>query len=305
MELKWLKDFLTLSATGNFRIAAQIRSVSQPAFSRRIQALESWVEAPLIDRSCQPSQLTEAGRLFLPQAQKIVDLAKAARTDVQRLMLEEQEKMRFAILATLAQIFLPGWLKTLQPHIEANQFIVRTQYSTIDEYFEALEENIVDFFVVYEDPNLPHRDNTQLFSSLTLAKERLIPVVSPKENGKPNLWLPDHPSEPIPCLHTLSPRSPWPIRHHMENHYQDLVFKSVYDSSVATTIRAMALEGFGMAWVPYTLIADDLKNRRLVRTAEPKDDILVDIKIYRHLKNDEARVDKFWQVLLRQPDEAQ
>lgn len=299
MELKWLKDFLALNDTGNFRIAAQLRSVSQPAFSRRIQALEAWVEAPLIDRSCQPSQLTEAGRLFLPQAEKIVDLAEVGKTDVQRLVLEDQEKMRFATLATLAQIFLPGWLKPLQPYIEANQFVVRTEYTTIAKYFEALEEGFVDFFVVYEDPSLPHCDKTELFSSLTLAKERLIPVVSPNENGNPSLWLPDHPRDPISCLHTLSRHSPWPIRHHMENHYQDLIFKSVYDSSVATTLKAMALEGFGLAWLPSTLVADDLKSGGLVRAAEPKDDILVDIKIYRHLKNNEARVDKFWQVLLR------
>ncbi|MFT4958929.1 MAG: DNA-binding transcriptional LysR family regulator [Paracoccaceae bacterium] len=149
MELKWLKDFLVLNDTGNFRIAAQLRSVSQPAFSRRIQALESWIEAPLIDRSCQPSQLTEAGRLFLPQAQKIVDLAEMGKTHIQRLKFEDQERMRFATLATLAQIFLPGWLKTLQPDIEVNRFVVRTEYTTIADYFEALEENIVDFFVVY------------------------------------------------------------------------------------------------------------------------------------------------------------
>lgn len=297
MELKWLKDFLVLNTTGNFRIAAQLRSVSQPAFSRRIQALEAWIEVPLIDRSCQPSQLTAAGRLFLPQAQKIVDLAEAGRTDVQRLMLEDQEKMRFATLATLAQIFLPGWLKTLGPYIEAKQFVVRTEFTTIDEYFEAVEEKSVDFFIVYEDPSLPHSDKTELFSSLTLAKERLIPVVSPMEDGNPSLWLPDRPRDPIACLHTLSHNSPWPIRHHMENHYQDLNFRSVYETSVATTIKAMAIEGFGLAWMPNALVEDDLKTGRLVRAAEPKDDILVDIKIYRNLKNSEPRVEKFWRVL--------
>lgn len=42
MEIKWLKDFLVLNNTGNFRIAAEQRCVLQPAFSRRIQALEAW-----------------------------------------------------------------------------------------------------------------------------------------------------------------------------------------------------------------------------------------------------------------------
>lgn len=60
MELKGLEDFLTLCSTGNFRLAAEQRCVLQPAFSRRIQALEACVEAPLIDRSHKPSQLTES-----------------------------------------------------------------------------------------------------------------------------------------------------------------------------------------------------------------------------------------------------
>ena len=92
MELKWLEDFLVLSTAGNFRIAAQQRCVSQPAFSRRIQALEAWIEAPLIDRTRQPSQLTDAGKLFLTVAQKIVDLAEAGKAKVQTQILEEAGK---------------------------------------------------------------------------------------------------------------------------------------------------------------------------------------------------------------------
>ena len=124
MELKWLEDFLVLSTAGNFRIAAQQRCVSQPAFSRRIQALEAWIEAPLFDRTCQPSRLTAAGKLFHPVAEEIVSLAKAGKEDVQMQVLDDKEKMRFATLGTLSQIFMPGWLKSLQPFIDASQYVV-------------------------------------------------------------------------------------------------------------------------------------------------------------------------------------
>ena len=303
MELKWLRDFIALSEMGNFRIAAQQRSVSQPAFSRRIQALEAWIKAPLIDRSCQPSKLTEAGRLFLPQAQKIVALADAGRADVKGLIVEGQDKMRFATLATLAQVFLPGWLKAQRSNIQASQFIVRTEFTTISSYFKALEDGKVDFFVIYEDPNLPHCDKSELFPSLTLATERLIPVVSPKVDGTPSWWLPEILGQPIPCLHKLSVHSPWPIRHHMESKYADLVFKSVYDSSVATTLKAMAIEGFGLAWMPNALVKDDLERGILLRAAPAEDDILVDIKIYRCMKNSEARLEKFWKILSQSQSE--
>lgn len=300
MELKWCKDFLMLNSEGNFRIAAQLRNVSQPAFSRRIKALEAWVGAELIDRSSQPSQLSEAGKLFLPDAQRIVDLAEAIKARVQTQISEENAKMRFSTLGTLSQIFMPAWLKSLRPFIDANQFVVKTEYKTIANYFSALEDNSVDFFISYLDPNNGSLNDDQIFTSLTLGTESLVPVSSPNKNGKPLCWLPDRPQQPIPCLHTLSYDSPWPIKNHIKNRYSELNFNSIYESSTATSLKEMALEGFGLAWLPLTLIKDELMNGQLTRADESANDICVEIKIYRCLKYNEARVDKFWNVLLEQ-----
>ena len=62
----------------------------------------------------------------------------------------------------------------------------------------------------------------------------------------------------------------------------------------------MAIEGFGVAWIPGTIIADDLASGNLVRAAEQTDDIIIDIKIYRCTKYNEPRVENFWQVLHQQ-----
>ncbi len=300
MEINWLKDFLTLEAEGNFRIAAQLRGVSQPAFSRRIQALEAWVGDSLIDRSTQPSQLTKSGKLFLSVAQKIVDLAESGRQDIQQQIEDDRERMSFATTSSLAQIFIPGWLKNLRALIDINQFVVKTEFHKIDDYFAAVEENAVDFFVCYEEPD--HRVNidTAIFAGLKLSSETLIPVVSPKKDGSPTWWLPDDTAEPIPCLHTLTEHTPSPIRRHMENKYNHREFKSIYESSIAPTLKAMAIEGFGLAWIPHAHIIDELSSGKLVRAGEIDDDILVDITIYRCLNYNEPRVDKFWRALLTQ-----
>ncbi|WP_114286695.1 LysR family transcriptional regulator [Candidatus Halocynthiibacter alkanivorans] len=300
MDTKCLIDVLVLRSEGNFRIAAEQRGVSQPAFSRRIQALEAWVGAALIDRAGHPLQLTEAGRLFLPVAQKIVDLAEAGKADVQTLVLEENEKMRFSTLATLSQIFIPGWLKGLLPFIDVNKIVVKTEYGTIASYISALEANSVDFFVSYLDPKIGLPGVASAIASLTLGTETLVPVVSPNKDGSPRWWLPDRPEGPIPCLHTHSDDSPWPIKNHMENKYTGLIFRSVYDSSIGTALKEMAAEGFGLAWMPRTFVEADLTNGRLVRAAGPEDDIHVDIKIFRCLKSSQPRVEKFWNVLLQQ-----
>lgn len=303
MELKWLKDFLVLNDTGNFRVAAAQRYVSQPAFSRRIQALEAWVGASLIDRNSHPLQLTKAGELFLPVAQEVVDLAVSGKKDIQALALENKMRMRFSTLSTLAQVFMPSWLKSLQPLIDVNMFVVKTEYRTTADHFAALEENAVDFFIKYEDPLIGFEGDRSLFASIKLTKGSFVPVVAPDKEGNPLWWLPDKPKKPIPCLHTLSKHSPWPIMRHMKNRYSDLTFKSVYQTSIATTLKAMAIEGFGMAWMPSAFVADELVKGVLVRAAEPADDIGVDIRIYRCLKHSEPRVEEFWQVLLEQEND--
>ena len=61
MDMGWLRDLNSLSKTGNFSRAAELNNISQPAFSRRIKALENWVGVRLVDRSSHPVKLTEAG----------------------------------------------------------------------------------------------------------------------------------------------------------------------------------------------------------------------------------------------------
>lgn len=54
IETKWLYDFLTLEECRNFSQAAVRRNVSQPAFSRRIIALEQAAGVKLFNRAVSP-----------------------------------------------------------------------------------------------------------------------------------------------------------------------------------------------------------------------------------------------------------
>ncbi len=298
MELKWLEDFLSLCETGNFRISSERRYVSQPAFSRRIKTLEEWVGTKLIDRSGQPAKLTVSGEVFKPVAQEIVQLAYQSRKNILTQLKVDEEKIRFSTVNTLAQFFLPGWLKKLQSVIETTSFSVTTDYSSIDDYLVALEEGAEDFFICYEDPTGMIVNDTTKYSSHKLGTELLVPVVSPDGDGRPTYWLPScKPGYSVPYLMNNSRPTLWPIKHHLKTRYSDLVFVSVYETSIATALKDMVIEGYGVAWLPNSIVVDDLNSGRLVRAAEESDDILVDIKIYRYEQNTEPRAEKFWQII--------
>ncbi len=297
MELKWLEDFLSLCDTRNFRISSQRRCVSQPAFSRRIKTLENWLGAELIDRTVQPVKLTNAGEVFKPVALEIVLLAYQSRNISNRSA--QMGKIRFSTVSTLAQFFVPAWLKQLQPLVESKSLSVRTDFKGVSEYLSALEDGRVDFFICYEDPSKTIINFAEKFSSIRLGTESLVPVVSPDNHGNPTYWLPScKPGSTIPYLHTHSKPYLWPIRQLLEDRFGKLKFVPVYESTIATAIRAMVVEGYGVAWIPRSIVADDLEAGRLMLAAEASAEIPLDIKIYRYEPNAEPGTEKFWQALL-------
>jgi DNA-binding transcriptional LysR family regulator len=77
-ESRTAKQWASSSAiTRHFGIAAEQLSVSQPALSQSIRALEEGLGVVLLDRRSRRVKLTAAGEIFLPEAQAV--LAQAAR----------------------------------------------------------------------------------------------------------------------------------------------------------------------------------------------------------------------------------
>ena len=113
MELSWLEDFLILAQCGHFSRAAELRHMTQPAFSRRIRTLETWVGTPLFDRS-QPVVLTEAGRRFLPAARETLFRLDQVREECLEAVHSASAALHFAATHSLSLTFFPGWLRAME-----------------------------------------------------------------------------------------------------------------------------------------------------------------------------------------------
>src|SRR3546814_2828548 len=85
MDIMWLEDFIKLADEGNFSRAAEARNLTQPAFSRRIRALEDWVGATLVDRDTHRIALTEAGQAFRVLAEEIMRRLTLGRDHVREI----------------------------------------------------------------------------------------------------------------------------------------------------------------------------------------------------------------------------
>ena len=82
MDTKWLEDFVSLAETSSFSRSAQLRHVTQPAFSRRIQSLEAWAGTDLINRSSYPTTLTPAGEVLYAKAQALLQALQSIKNEM-------------------------------------------------------------------------------------------------------------------------------------------------------------------------------------------------------------------------------
>ncbi len=84
LELRHLKSFRAIAATGSFHAAADLLDYTQSAVSQHLAALESIVGVRLVERSRghRLVEVTEPGRLLLRHADAIVARLSAAQADL-------------------------------------------------------------------------------------------------------------------------------------------------------------------------------------------------------------------------------
>lgn len=85
MHLRQLQHLVALSEQGSFGRAAQAVHLSQPAFSRSIDALEDSLQARLVDRAYGSVRFTQAGELVLARARELIADAEQIRHQVLQL----------------------------------------------------------------------------------------------------------------------------------------------------------------------------------------------------------------------------
>jgi DNA-binding transcriptional LysR family regulator len=291
MELVWLEDFVSLSETGNFSRAAELRHVTQPAFSRRIRALEDWVGVPLFERNSHGVSLTGAGRVFRPGAEdairRIIQLCSETREAGGALATT----LRFAATHVLSFTFFPGWIRQLEPAEAVN---------LISDTMQACEHVMLhgeaQFLLCHHHEKAQCRFDPEQFTSTLVGRDRLLLLSAPTPAGSPVWQVPS--SLPVHYLAYSADSGLGRIASARQN--GDSLFSAlrpVLTSQLAATLRSMARDGRGLAWLPESVAQEDITQGKLVRAAGPQTDIDLEIRLFRPRARQSQAAEMFWSRL--------
>lgn len=271
--------------------------MTQPAFSRRIRALEEWIGADLFNRSTQPATLTDTGTWFESVAKDM--LTRAARIPGEARAFNEANSnaLRIASTHALSFTFMPSWLRSLESKITIGQ--VQLVSDVMQRCEALLLESQVQFLLTHSNSNVEGELDKEKYPFAVVGKDTLIPVSSPNKAGKPLFTLDKATAKnPIKLLSYSQESGIGRIVNEMHNKLTDsLPTQNIFTAHLASVLRTMALDARGIAWLPETLIAEDIANGKLVEAAPHNWCIEMEIRLYR----DKATISKagelFWRAV--------
>jgi DNA-binding transcriptional LysR family regulator len=111
MDTQSLQAFLAVADSSSFSRAAEQLHLTQPAVSKRIATLEGQLGSRLFDRIGRRVTLTEAGRLLLPRARKILVMMDDSRRVIGNLEGSVAGSLTLATSHHIGLHRLPGLLR--------------------------------------------------------------------------------------------------------------------------------------------------------------------------------------------------
>lgn len=291
MDLRWLEDFVCLARTNSFSRAAEQRFVTQSAFSRRIKALEGWLGVRLVDRSSYPTRLTEAGVEFLAVAEQVGRQVHEIRDHLGHRYRKDVKAVSFAAPHTVSLSYLPEFVKRLEAHVGAVN--TRVTSDNVHNCIQALLDGSCDFLLGFSLPDLPLWIDPDQFAYHAIGTERLIPVSAPASGGRAAFMLPGRAQAPTDCL-------AYQADSFLGRAVDGIVSRRTaylnvrHANSFADALRAMALAGLGLAWLPESLILGHLAAGELVRAGGPDWVQELELRLYKANDNTRHEVMKVW-----------
>ncbi|MEY8829577.1 LysR substrate-binding domain-containing protein [Sedimentitalea sp. XS_ASV28] len=297
--MKWLEDFLTLAQTRNFSQASSDRNITQPAFSRRIRALETWLGVSLFDRRSYPVTLTAEGRVFRDSAESILATLYANRTQLQETQIVHRPDLRIAAATTLNLNFIPNWLRRLEPQTGHLTTHIFTQ--NFHDMAQNLAEGEIDLVLQYSHSQVPLFVEASKFMTHVLTCEPMVLVSASARNGEPL-----HDPTRAGNRGGVFPYMGYSrdgyfaeverilFARHAEN---GLVMQRLGESPISEVLKRMAISYGALTLLPESCAREAVNSGELVVVGDEDWQIPLEVRLYRARGSQRPAVKRVWDAI--------
>lgn len=250
-----IQAFIEVARTGNVSRAAESLYVTQPALTARIQALEKEMGEALFVRTGRGVRLTDAGRVFLPAAERALQAILDGRQALTDLRSASAGRLALGAAPAVSTYVLPPVLKrfaALHPRVDV---AVRTGHSEEILQMVLSEEVQVGLVRTLRHPDIdasPLYDDELILVAYPQHRFARKGSVELAEVGRERLVMFDRTSSYFELTQTLFLRA-------------GLMARTVMELDNIEAAKKMVEEGLGVALLPKVSVARETAAGLLTR----------------------------------------
>lgn len=247
-----IKTFHEVASRGSFSRAAIALDMSKATVSKYVAELETRFGVRLLNRSTRSVSLTDAGQLLLERSKGVMEMVALTTAELQQHASTPRGRLRVSAPHGMGQGDLPDLIGQFMGYYPEVSISLHLSNRAVD-----LAEEGIDVALRFG----PIEDDNLIVRKLRLVK--LVVCASPrywKQHGKPT-----HPSE----LSTHDALTHSRLGAHPHWSFQengkplDVALKSRMDATEAGPLIQVAMQGYGVTYLPALLLQQQLDHGEL------------------------------------------
>lgn len=288
LEIRWIEDLLALEQEKSISQAAEVRHVTQSAFTRRIQNIENAFGFQILKRYSKNIDFTEAGQILLASSKNIQNQLNATINYLEKNIKNNELNIRFAVSHSLTTQFFPRFINDSLINLEDLKLEIIA--SNFKQGLGLLKDGSCDLLICYCDQKTLQQLELSLFVFHKIVKMEILPVTA-LDNGIPKYSI----DQPFPLL-------AYSKQAYLRNCVDEVIeknlnYRTLYETDNASDLKELVIQGLGIAWLPKLLIEKEISENKLKIIDNKNYNTSQDVYIIRHKIIISNSINQIWRSI--------
>lgn len=288
LEIRWIEDLLALEQEKSISQAAEVRHVTQSAFTRRIQNIENAFGFQILKRYSKNIDFTEAGQILLASSKNIQNQLNATINYLEKNIKNNELNIRFAVSHSLTTQFFPRFINDSLINLEDLKLEIIA--SNFKQGLGLLKDGSCDLLICYCDQKTLQQLDLSLFVFHKIVKMEILPVTA-LDNGIPKYSI----DQPFPLL-------AYSKQAYLRNCVDEVIeknlnYRTLYETDNASDLKELVIQGLGIAWLPKLLIEKEISENKLKIIDNKNYNTSQDVYIIRHKIIISNSINQIWRSI--------